>query len=340
MKLDHPKASDAVTAGFVSFSNKTEPTLSVNGESVKAYKIGSNNSQGTITVSGDIANLVNALPAGFYVSYFDGQNTAMTVTNIDLEIKNNDNSYTHFSKYSALDVAIRNQLKQENDQVSFKGGLTGKIYDLTETAVDLVLNTLTSGIPRDASTSIINLKPIGLTEFIHPSTITFKGIISNGANTGEDLFFLDESPIHKQIGADAINNLFNKNFPGATFEGLKDICNGNETDAAKTTSEVIYNVLNNKFCYDESGNLRTIYLSKEQNILIGTVTIKVYVELKAILDAFFTDAASMRSFLPKLKIALTIGNYPYADDYGKTGAPVKPTNNYYPLIFWGLDANI
>ena len=340
VKLEHPKASDAETAGFVSFSNKTDATLSVNGESVNAYKIGRNNSQGTITVKGDIANLMNALPAGFYVSFFEGQSTAMTVTNIDLEIRNDDGSYTHFSEYSALDAAVREQLKQDNDQVSFKGGLTGHVYDLTDTAVELVLNSLASGIPRDASTSITNLKPIGLTEFIHPSTITFKRIIDNGANEGEALLFLDESPIHKQIGPDAINNLFENKFPGATFEGLKDICNGRETDVAKATSETLYNVLKTQFCYDKSGNLRTIYLSKDKNIFIGNVTIKVYVELKAILDAFFTDAASLRAFLPKLRIAMTIGTYPYADNYGEKGAPVTPTNAYYPLIFWGLDAEI
>ena len=342
VKLDHTKSSED-TKQFLSFSNVEAPTLSVNGENVSAYKVGTKNNQGSMTITGNVAELMNALPAGFYVSYYEGQNTAMTVTNLDLNIKNDNGGYIHFTDYPGLEEAITGQLQQEDDKVTFtlNLGFWQREFDATDTAVKIVMDALETGIPRDASTEILNLKPIGLTEFIAPSTITFTKIVSNGASEGKDILFLDESPIHKQIGSDAINNLFATKFPGATYEGLIDISNGRNTPSAITTSEVLYSVLNEQFSYEANNKLRTVYVSKEIEALGQKVTIKAYIELKAIMDVFIKDAASLRSLLPKLKISLTIGTYPYSanpEDYGTKRAPNQPNTDYYPLIFWGLDA--
>ena len=317
--------------------------MSVNGENVSAHKVGTKNKQGSITITGNVTELMNALPAGFYVSYYEGQNTAMTVTNLDLYIKNDNGGHIHFTEYPGLEEAITGQLQQEDDKVTFtlNLGFWQHEFDATDTAVKIVMDALETGIPRDASTDILNLKPIGLTEFIAPSTITFTKIVSNGASEGKNILFLDESPIHKQIGSDAINNLFAAKFPGATYEGLIDISNGRNTPSAITTSEVLYSVLNEQFSYEAKDKLRTVYVSKEISALGQKVTVKAYIELKAILDVFFTDAASLRSLLPKLKISLTIGTYPYSanpEDYGTKRAPRQPDIDYYPLIFWGLDA--
>lgn len=317
--------------------------MSVNGENVSAYKVGTKNNQGSITITGNVAELMNALPAGFYVSYYEGQNTAMTVTNLDLNIQNDNGDYIHFTDYPGLEEAVIGQLQQEDDKVTFTLdlGFYKKEIDVTETAVSLIMSSLSNGVPRDASMSLTNLKPIALTEFIMPSTITFTKIIANGASEGENIFFLDESPIHKQIGSDAINNLFASKFPGATYDGLIDLCNGDSTQDAITTSEKLYKVLNDQFSYDENKELRTVSFSKEETYLGQKLTVIANVELKAIMDVFIQDAASLRSLLPKLKISLTIGTYPYSDNpehYGKKHAPTQPNIDYYPLIFWGLDA--
>lgn len=339
VKLSHPKISDALSTKenvgyeFISWSNKKDQPINVNGESVNAYVVG-DGGQGTITITGEIDDLVNALPASFYVSYWTGKPAAMTVTNINAWIKEGD-EYIPIADYDALNSAIRSELKGENDKVIYDGIFND--YDLTETAVGLVTSFLKSGIPRED-----DLFGLCLTKFIDPKTITFRGILSNNSNVGENILILDEEPIHKIVGDDNINSLFNQKFKGATFQGLVDIINGNsDSPAALTTSEILYDTINKQFSKDANGKDRVITIKKEVNIVIGKFLIDADVRFKAVLDAFFKDAEGLRELLPKLKLSITIGTYPYSSidaDYGAKGAPKTPNKPYNPLVFWGLDA--
>ncbi len=339
VKLTHPKTSDALSTTnkigyeFISWSNKQDEPINVNGESVGAYIVG-NGRQGTITITGDIDDLINALPASFYASYWNGSPAAMTVTNINAWIKEGDN-YTPIAKYGPLDTKIRSELKGPNDKVIYHGILTGD-HDLTDTAVDIVKTFLESGIPREDE-----LLGLCLTKFIAPQTITFRGVVSNNSSPGDDIIILDEEPIHKIVSGDNINALFNQKFKGATFEGLSDIIKGISSAAAVTTSEILYDIIDQQFSKDADGNDRVILIKKEVDLWVVKFQIDADVRFKAILDAFFENAASLRAMLPKLKLSITIGTYPYSAndaDYGTKGAPDTPDQPYNPLVFWGLDA--
>ena len=338
VKLSHPKTSDALSTTqkvgyeFISWSNKNDVTVNVNGESVGAFVVG-DGKQGTITITGKIEDLINALPATFYASYWNNAPAAMTVTNVNAWVKEGDN-YTPIADYGPLNTAIRSELKGPNDKVIYDGIF--KDYDLTDTAVELVTSFLGSGIPREDNTF-----GLCLTKFIAPQTITFRGILSNQASKGDAILILDEEPIHKILGSDNINSLFNQKFNGATYEGLVDIIKGKNTPAAITTSEILYNTVDEQFSKDANQKERVITIKKEVNIIIGKFVIDADVRFKAVLDAFFKNAEEMRNLLPKLKLSITIGTYPYSatdSDYGSKGAPKETSAPYNPLIFLGLDA--
>ena len=329
VKLSHPKTSDALSTTekvgyeFISWSGKNDATIQVNGESVGAYVVG-DGKQGTLTITGEIEDLINAMPASFYVSYWKDAPSAMTVTNVNAWVDG-----TQIAQYTPMVNAIRTELKDGDDEVSFLWGLV----DLTDIAIGIIQGLMSSGIPREDDLGLC------LTKFIAPQTITFRGILGNEASRGDAILLLDEEPIHKKLNSDNIDALFNQKFKGATFKGLSDIINGvtPETPDAITTSEILYNTIDQQFSKDDKGNPRKISINKDE----GIYTIKANVKFKGILDALFKDPKEMREFLPKLKVSITIGTYPYSakdSDYGTKGAAKTPSAPYNPLIFWGLDA--
>lgn len=333
VKLSHTKVSDAVNANYISVSSGTKKTLKVNGESIdQAYVLTKGKN---ITISGSTVDLINALPASFYVSYWKDSPAAMTVNNINVKING-----TPIADYQPFINAIKEQLKDGDDDVVFVGGLTGKKYDLTDTGVSLVTSMLDGGIPREGT--------ISLTEFIAPSTITFRNILDNGAampqsnsNVYPDILILDEEPIHKNVNSNNINSLFAEKFPGATYTGLRDILNNLDTDDAKTTKNILFETISNQLCKTANGKDRVVSASKSQWIVIGTVNVKVNVKFSAILNAFFTTSDEMCNFLRSLWVSVDITPYPYSTDpaaYGTKGNPVEPNKTYNPLIIWGLDA--
>ena len=326
VKLSHPKTSDALsTTGkvgyeFISWSGKNDETVKVNGESIGAFVVG-DGKQGTLTITGEIEDLINAMPASFYVSYWKGAPAAMTVTKVNAWVDG-----THIASYGPLVEAIKSELKDGDDKITFLG------MNLTDVAIGMVQGLMSGGIAREDDLGLC------LTKFIAPQTITFRGILSNEASKGDDILLLDEEPIHKNLNSDNIDGLFSKKFKGATYKGLCDIINGIESSDAITTSEILYNTVDQQFSKDANGNPRKVSLSKDYSFL---ATIKVNVKFKGLLDGLFKSPAEFRAFLPKLKLSITIGTYPYSatdSDYGTKGAPKEPAAPYNPLIFWGLDA--
>lgn len=261
------------------------------------------------------------MPASFYVSYWKDAPAAMTVTNVNAWVDG-----THIASYGPLEDAIESELKDGDDKITFIG------MNLTDVAIGMVQGLMTSGIPREDELGLC------LTKFIAPQTITFRGILSNEASKGDAILLLDEEPIHKKLNSENIDALFNLKFKGATYKGLCDIINGIESSDAITTSEILYNTIDQQFSKDANGNPRKVSITKEYSFL---ATIKVNVKFKGLLDGLFKNAAELRAFLPKLKLSITIGTYPYSakdSDYGTKGAAKTPSAPYNPLIFWGLDA--
>ena len=88
MFTNSPKASNALstteTLGyeFISWSNKNDISLVVNGEKVDAYQVGAEGKLGTITIEGYAADMINAMDVGFYASTWNGKRAAMTVSNM------------------------------------------------------------------------------------------------------------------------------------------------------------------------------------------------------------------------------------------------------------------
>ena len=297
-----------------------ETNLQVNGESVGAYIIGSDQIE-TLEIKGMATDLFKALDAGFYASTWDGKPAAMTVSNIHLWINGQP-----FNEYKDLKDALVKEIKKDH----------WLLYTTTacEIAVSYVMGKFDNGVPRDD-------EMIHLTQFIDPQTITFNGVVTNGSIAGENIFFLDEEPIYKGIDAAAINNLlltrFEYNGKIPTYEGLSNILTGNIDDSATATAEILYNKLRSSF-------LDRGVLNKTLDIpLIGEVSVSI--TMVTIFDAIFKSSADLISKLQTLKARVQISTCPFHADkakgYGTKASPISLNNiqgDKNPIIFWGLDA--
>lgn len=337
VKLSHPKASNALstteTLGyeFISWSNKNDISLVVNGEKVDAYQVGAEGKLGTITIEGYAADMINAMDVGFYASTWNGKRAAMTVSNMNVWLPYG-NGISKFNEHQGLKDVLISELKDDFGST------------IAWAAVEGLIGGMSSGIPRDKSSSF---DFITLTQFIDPQTITFNGVLENGAGSAvDDIFILDEEPIHKGITAETVNNLLeekfyfidasgNKLIP--TYEGLNDIINGNEnSDAANTTANAIYNKLKKVFAD------RGVYkISKK--VLFATITADI--SFTNVFDALIPDVDALKDMVKKMKVQVTISTCPYHPnkaDYGSKASPITLNNisgDKNPMIFWGLDMN-
>ena len=342
VKLSYPKESDVLSkTNFLTFNNKNDVTLSVNGEQVSGYSLektkkswsGTTYEQATLTVSGTAADLINALPAGFYASTYNGKRAAMTVTNINLHIPEYDTEgniikHTQIASYEPFINKVKEIVVPIIDNILGNGEewWNGKtiwiIVPITISVRDIFVEIFKNGIPRDR-------EPLYFTKFIDPQTITFNGIVENGsASSSDNIFILDEEPIYKGITSSQVENLlltkFSSNGYTASFKGIKDIVNKDYTTDANNTAQAIWGKLQEE---------------------IGTMEIPLYDEVKIgvwdVFTAIFPDVTAMKTMLGDLKADITIGSYPYASDkkeYGsKAGGSLVPNKPYNPIIFWGLD---
>ena len=337
VKLSHPKASNALntteTLGyeFISWSNKNDISLVVNGEKVDAYQVGTEGKLGTITIEGYAADMINAMDVGFYASTWNGKRAAMTVSNMNVWLPYG-NGISKFNEHKGLKDVLMSELEDDFGST------------IAWAAVEGLIGGMSSGIPRDKSSSF---DFITLTQFIDPQTITFNGVLENGAGSAvDDIFILDEEPIHKGITAETVNNLLeerfyfidasgNKLIP--TYEGLNDIINGNEnSDAANTTANAIYNKLKKVFAD------RGVYkISKK----VFIVTVTADISFTNVFNALIPDVDALKDMVKKMKVQVTISTCPYHPnkaDYGSKANPITLNNisgDKNPMIFWGLDMN-
>ena len=337
VKLSHPKTSNALSSTevvgyeFISWSNKNDITLKVNGEKVNAYEVGAEGKLGTITLEGYAADMIKAMDVGFYASTWNGKRAAMTISNMNVWLPYG-NGISKFNEHQGLKDVLISELEDDFGST------------IAWAAVEGLIGGMSSGIPRDKSSSF---DFITLTQFIDPQTITFNGVLENGAGSAvDDIFILDEEPIHKGITAETVNNLLkekfyfidasgNKLIP--TYEGLNDIINGNEnSDAANTTANAIYNKLKKVFAD------RGVYkISKK--VIFTTITADI--SFTNVFNALIPDVDALKDMVKKMKVQVTISTCPYHPnkaDYGSKASPITLNNisgDKNPMIFWGLDMN-
>lgn len=301
--------------------NKIEG-LSVNGELLTAYSVphGQN-----ITVTGTVKDLLNALNAEFYASHWKGQQAAMTVNLIDIEMPLYDNGKVSTYVQIAYYEPFLNQMKETvrgvvNNMDGLLGFFLKKRYDkLWSPGINLsdyglgddvciktiLQNMLKDGIPRDNS----NGDMIYLTRFIAAETLTFEQIVENGAsNASSPILLLDETQVHKEVGAKQINSLFDKKFTGAKFEELKRAV---DTGECNNTITIIYDKI-------------------EEKVGDKKVDIKIdEIEIWPIFQAIFSSPEQMAAILGDVRVKVEIG----------TCSPTG-TSTTHPIVIWGLNAGI
>lgn len=329
VKLSYPKESDA-TKITGSDGDKvltfpvSEQDLNVNGETVKGYVVGDGGFQ-ELRIIGTTTDIVRALDVGFYASTWQGRRAAMTVSNVNVWMPNSDGSLSKIKDYKPLKNILTSEIK---DDLGWAGFLAG-------TAVEVVMGTLSNGIPRDDQGT---LSFIYLTKFIDPQTITFNGVVENGsAGSNEAMLFLDESPIYKEIKAESIDALlstrFSYNGQIPTYAGLLDIINGKNTTEANTTAEILYNKL-----YD--------VVAGKGSLSMSAAGVNFTINLSNVFKALISDANDLKAKLPKMKFQIDVSTCPYREkktDYGSKASPITLetmktwTDPKNPIIFWGLD---
>lgn len=342
VKLTHSKASDAL-GEFLSLPSDVEKSaqqINVNGEQLYAYVIG-NGKEETLTIQGKVVDLINAFDVGFYASVWNGMKSAMTVTKMNAWIhetgEDGKSTRTQIADYAPLINAIRTELADDK----LVGTLLWVIkFDVTDIALGLVTAMLSSGVEREGT--------FGLTKFIQPSTITFRGIVENGLdaplnNMISDLIILNEEQIHKKIDANTIDNqLFKNRFPGARFAGLRDMINNKPSTDAANTADILYSTIEGQFCKDAKGNERNVSVRVQKDYGIAAVDVNAVVNFRGILNGLFTNGTEMAELLRKLEVKVEISTIPYSDneaDYGVKDAPLTPDAPYNPIILWGFSTN-
>lgn len=313
-------------------------TINVNGESLSAYIIG-NGKEETLTIQGKVVDLINAFDVGFYASVWNGKKSAMTVTKMDAWIyEDGKEKPTQIASYQPLVNAIKSELADDKLVGSLLFGLIK--FDVTDIALGLVTAMLSAGVEREGT--------FGLTKFIQPSTITFRGILENGLdaplnNQISDLIILNEEPIHKKIDANTIDNqLFKNRFPGAKFAGLRDMINNKPSTDAANTADILYSTIEGQFCKDAKGNERNVSVRVQKDYGIAAVDVNAVVNFRGILNGLFTNGTEMAELLRKLEVKVEISTIPYSDneaDYGVKDAPLTPDAPYNPIILWGFSTN-
>ena len=319
--LTHPTDNDALnmTSGgkkVFDMSKATSKTMTVNGKNVTGYILGEG-SQESITVTGTVKDLMNALDVGFYASSWKGQRIAMTVNHLNLWIEG-----TQFANYQPFLNAIKADLGIGNS-------IGDKIkWAAMEAGVKLLFS---SGVDRTGTL-------MGLTDFMDPSTITFVGVVENGTPapaSGEtpNIVLINENEINKEVSSAAVEHLLKTKFDYKqadgtillpTFEGLSDIINGNPNSTkANETANAIYNKLQ-------------AAIGNKSFSASGIGTLHVW----KIFQGIFSSAEDMKAKLPNLKVSVDIATIPYSAEkgaYGTKGNPKTPSGAYNPIVIWGLD---
>jgi len=274
-----------------------------------------------------VKNLLELLSAGFYVSYWNEQPSAMTVNLIDLYMPV-EGGHDQIAYYSPFQEQMKSSLKPVIESVPLLGtavkygivnydklwspGLNLSKYKLGDDVClkNLVIDMLKDGIPRDNSSGGM----IYLTRFIAPETITFSAILENGADSKADpILILDEAPIFKEVGEAQINNLFATKF---TYNNY-----------IPTYEEFSDAVLTGK-CND---SIKTIWAKLESSVgdkkaALGSLA---EIEIWPIFTSIFSGPEDLAAKLGAVKIRVEIATC------SPTGASTS-----HPIVLWGVNNNL
>lgn len=186
---------------------------------------------------------------------------------------------------------------------------------------------------------------LNLVQFIDPQTITFNGVISNGADKGAEILIMDENPIYKEINQGAVNTLLLNRFEYKgevpSYQGLMDILTGNAnnpSDEAVKTASILYNKLYETF------KLKGVLTKTVSDVPIaGDVTATINME--NVFKKLITSETDLMTKLRTMKVKVDIATCPFhadkASGYGSKANPISLTNiteDKNSLIIWGIDA--
>ena len=327
VKLSYPKESKTLSDHsdvFYLSSGVSEEDLNVNGEQLKAYIIPKGEK---VTIEGTVKNLLELLSAGFYVSYWNEQPSAMTVNLIDLYMPV-EGGHDQIAYYSPFQEQMKSSLKPVIESIPLLGnavkigivnydklwspGLNLSKYNLGDDVClkNLVIDMLKDGIPRDNSSGGM----IYLTRFIAPETITFSAILENGADSEADpILILDEAPIFKEVGETQINNLFATKFTYnnyiPTYEEFSDaVLTGNCNDSIKTIWAKLKSSVGDK------------------KAALGSLA---EIEIWPIFTSIFSGPEDLAAKLGAVKIRVEIATC------SPTGASTS-----HPIVLWGVNNNL
>lgn len=323
LEVDDDAAPDETHAecSLVTMENYYSETININNEDVKVYVLGKASqtaatTAGKITIRGWAKDIINALSAGFYTSRWNDQATSMILESINIHIPEYArNSYYDFT--GMLYGFDFSKLKTRVPIIDKWGDLIGAINELMD---DVNIPIGDNGITLETLTALN----------IPTSTVTFSGMIPNCGFNDTDIknsnvLMLDEDRTYKWIdGADNgnvatyVDKFSYRPESGthyvATLSGLKEILyaqpgtNGKITwtDAARETGNAIYN----RICQ--------ILATRVGSELIAATG------LRAI---GFKDAEAIMYSIRDMKFEVCISTHPV-------------NNNYYPVVVWGLGANV
>ncbi len=292
----------------------TQPrNMTINGELVPIYVIGENGQKGTITIRGFAKDMFGALPVGFYASRWNDLPTAMTLHSIQAWLPEYDSvwswdSWSYQTDYTT--IASRKAIKDYNGLASF---LLGLYQAFTGTA----LFDNNYGILRTTIEKFVD----------NIALMTFNGMVANGDFDANNVIFLDENPVYKEVTADRVDGFldsFSAEVEGktcvATCAGLTAILfdatpqkNGTFTFAdskkkaiAEETANAIYYKLKNTISKFGGDGL----------------------DLSGLLAMYFTDPTDLMRKLRDTEIQVIIETRPFED----TG------NTLNPIVFWGFES--
>lgn len=297
----------------------------ISGSSCNLFKVVARCSK-SLSISGTVTDLISALDVGFYASTWDSAPSAMTINCTNLWIDG-----TPIGGYGPLLDVIASELK--GDRWATGSSTVNKFL------LGILLDDIKKGgIKRDDGF-------LNLVQFIDPQTITFNGIISNGALKGEEILILDENPVYKEINSAAINSLLLKRFEYngqvPSYQGLVEILTGDPNEPtveALNTASILYEKLYETF------RLKGIMTKTIKDVPIaGTVTATINME--TVFKALIKDKTDLMNKLRTMKVKIDIATCPYHSDkaagYGTKASPISLANikgTYHPIVLWGLDA--
>ena len=211
-------------AGDVIITSSVEPkTIKVNGQDVAAYILGNpDGTTGTITITGFLKDLMNALPIKFYASTWGNEPAVMTVNKVTAWIPR----YHYTEKFiksvngTGWDTAYRFEdydLVTDFSKITKRAGAQSKV-------AGWVMGEEVAVLKRE----LLTLFGSGVED-----KITFSNIAKNGYFDNNNSIVLNEGFTQKEIN-DAHLNTFLKSFSSgsyvATAAGLRKIANANFAD--------------------------------------------------------------------------------------------------------------